>query len=133
MGSDDTLLCLPGQRLSILDQKHISGSGTYARQGYIYSMLAGVVSIVEKNEVKYSPTKQFSVKNLKTAGIGIPRNISFTPYQIIRFDNPAKEFASGPSVNELRIMPDCGMLCLISTHLEFSLSFDTPFRKLPVK
>lgn len=69
MGSDDTLLCLPGQRLSILDQKHISGSGTYARQGYIYSMLAGVVSIVEKNEVKYfaylpniQPTKQFSVK-----------------------------------------------------------------------
>lgn len=52
METDEALICLPGQRLSILDNKHVSGSGTYGRQGYIYSMLAGIVKVVEKDEVK---------------------------------------------------------------------------------
>ncbi|XP_044730018.1 exosome complex component CSL4 [Chrysoperla carnea] len=52
METDEPLICLPGQRLSILDNKHVSGSGTYGRQGYIYSMLAGIVKVVEKDETE---------------------------------------------------------------------------------
>lgn len=48
----DPLICLPGQRLSICDKTYTSGQGTYERQGYIYSMLAGIVDIVEKDGVK---------------------------------------------------------------------------------
>ncbi|RZC41047.1 EXOSC1 and/or ECR1 N domain containing protein [Asbolus verrucosus] len=50
--SEDLLICLPGQRLCLSDQSHVSGQGTYERQGYIYSTLAGVVDIIEKNKVK---------------------------------------------------------------------------------
>lgn len=50
--SDEPLVCIPGQRLCLSDQSHVSGQGTYERQGYIYSMLAGTVDIVEKDDVK---------------------------------------------------------------------------------
>ncbi|KAB0795368.1 hypothetical protein PPYR_12207 [Photinus pyralis] len=46
------LICVPGQRLCILDKTHESGQGTYERQGYIYSSLAGVVDVVDKDGVK---------------------------------------------------------------------------------
>lgn len=49
---DDFLVCLPGQRLCLADKIHVSGQGTYERQGYIYSTLAGIVDIVEKGTVK---------------------------------------------------------------------------------
>ncbi|XP_050312920.1 exosome complex component CSL4 [Anthonomus grandis grandis] len=49
---NEPLICLPGQRLSIADETYTSGQGTYQRQGYIYSMLAGIVDIVEQNGVK---------------------------------------------------------------------------------
>ncbi|KAL1502770.1 hypothetical protein ABEB36_007868 [Hypothenemus hampei] len=49
---EEPLICLPGQRLSIADQVYTSGQGTYQRQGYIYSMLAGVVDIIERNGLK---------------------------------------------------------------------------------
>ncbi|XP_030763851.1 exosome complex component CSL4 [Sitophilus oryzae] len=49
---EDSLVCLPGQRLSICDKIYTSGQGTYERKGYIYSMLGGVVDIVEKNGLK---------------------------------------------------------------------------------
>lgn len=49
---NEALICLPGQRLSICDETYTSGQGTYQRQGYIYSMLAGTVDIVDRNSVK---------------------------------------------------------------------------------
>lgn len=48
----DPLICVPGQRLCVLDQTHVSGQGTYERGGYIYSQLAGVVDIVENDGVQ---------------------------------------------------------------------------------
>jgi len=46
------LICVPGQRLSLSDKTHESGHGTYERQGYIYSTLAGIVDVVDKDGVK---------------------------------------------------------------------------------
>ncbi|KAJ8910095.1 hypothetical protein NQ315_013232 [Exocentrus adspersus] len=46
------LICLPGQRLCPSDNTYTSGQGTYERQGYIYSQLAGYVDIVDKDKVK---------------------------------------------------------------------------------
>ncbi|KAF5308495.1 hypothetical protein FQR65_LT06160 [Abscondita terminalis] len=47
-----SLISVPGQRLCLSDNTHESGHGTYERQGYIYSSLAGMVDIIEKNGVK---------------------------------------------------------------------------------
>lgn len=44
-------VCTPGQRLCLSDENTIAGQGTFERQGYIYSMLAGVVVIKEKDKV----------------------------------------------------------------------------------
>ncbi|XP_046384345.1 exosome complex component CSL4 [Ischnura elegans] len=44
------LICVPGQRLCLSNDMHISGCGTYERQGYIYSTLAGEVHVVEKEK-----------------------------------------------------------------------------------
>lgn len=46
--SKKLLICLPGQRLSLCDSVHVAGQGTYERQGYIYSKLAGTVEVVSK-------------------------------------------------------------------------------------
>lgn len=46
---DQVLVCLPGQRLCPSNKKHLSGQGTYEKQGYIYSQLTGLVKI-NKNE-----------------------------------------------------------------------------------
>lgn len=54
MGSDGDqkkCICVPGQRLCLSDDNTIAGQGTYERQGYIYSMLAGVVVVREKETV----------------------------------------------------------------------------------
>ncbi|XP_066260875.1 exosome complex component CSL4 [Euwallacea similis] len=48
----EPLICLPGQRLSIADATYTTGQGTYQRQGYVYSMLAGTVEIIDRNGVK---------------------------------------------------------------------------------
>ena len=50
--NEKDVISLPGQRLCLSDQVHVSGHGTYERQGYIYSSLAGTVSVVAKNGVK---------------------------------------------------------------------------------
>lgn len=55
------LMCVPGQRLCLCEENTIPGQGTYERQGYIYSMLAGLVQIRQKdkvilNDVDLSPT-----------------------------------------------------------------------------
>jgi len=41
-------LCL-GQRLCRLDSTHTLGKGTYKRQDYIYSSLAGIVNVDNTN------------------------------------------------------------------------------------
>lgn len=51
VGIDSKLICVPGQRLCLSDENTIAGQGTYERHGYIYSMLAGVVVIAEKEKV----------------------------------------------------------------------------------
>lgn len=50
-GQKGDLICVPGQRLCLSDENTVSGEGTYERQGYIYSLLAGVVNISQKDKV----------------------------------------------------------------------------------
>lgn len=49
-----------GQRLCRIDPTYAMGKGTYKRQDYIYSSLAGIVNINKKNEVRRA---NFSPKN----------------------------------------------------------------------
>lgn len=51
MAKKEDLICVPGQRLCLSDDNTVSGEGTYERQGYIYSLLAGAVKISEKDKV----------------------------------------------------------------------------------
>lgn len=51
--NEKSLICVPGQRLCLSDKTHVTGHGTYERQGYIYSTLAGVVDVVDKDGVCY--------------------------------------------------------------------------------
>lgn len=44
------LVCVPGQRLCLSDENTVAGPGTYERQGYIYSQLAGIVNVVQKDD-----------------------------------------------------------------------------------
>lgn len=53
----NSLICVPGQRLCLLDKQHVAGQGTYDRGGYIYSMLAGIVDVVDKNGVQVDTIK----------------------------------------------------------------------------
>lgn len=46
------LICIPGQRLCLSDENTIAGQGTYERQGYIYSTLAGTVHIRQQDNVR---------------------------------------------------------------------------------
>lgn len=46
------LICVPGQRLCLSNENTVAGSGTYERQGYIYSMLAGQLVVTEKEKVQ---------------------------------------------------------------------------------
>lgn len=45
------IICVPGQRLCLSNENTVAGAGTYERHGYIYSMLAGVVLVTEKDKV----------------------------------------------------------------------------------
>ncbi|XP_031627000.1 exosome complex component CSL4 [Contarinia nasturtii] len=51
------LICVPGQRLCLSDENTVSGEGTYERLGYIYSLLAGVVNISQKDKSKIIEVK----------------------------------------------------------------------------
>lgn len=55
------LICVPGQRLCLSNENTVAGQGTYDRQGYIYSLLAGVVEIVEKDKVN-----KLHIRNART-------------------------------------------------------------------
>uniref|UniRef100_A0A1A9W6H9 Exosome complex component CSL4 C-terminal domain-containing protein n=1 Tax=Glossina brevipalpis TaxID=37001 RepID=A0A1A9W6H9_9MUSC len=46
------LICLPGQRLCLSNEKTAAGHGTYERKGYIYAALAGTVNIKGKENGK---------------------------------------------------------------------------------
>lgn len=45
------VVCVPGQRLCLADEKTLTGQGTYEKSGYIYAMLAGYVQIREEDKV----------------------------------------------------------------------------------
>ncbi|XP_039295887.1 exosome complex component CSL4 isoform X2 [Nilaparvata lugens] len=45
--NDSALMCL---RICAADNKHVAGKGTYERQGYIYSTLAGILHLVKQKE-----------------------------------------------------------------------------------
>ncbi|XP_055842263.1 exosome complex component CSL4 [Episyrphus balteatus] len=51
------LICLPGQRLCLSDENTVAGQGTYERQGYIYSTLAGTVNVREQDKFKFVEVK----------------------------------------------------------------------------
>ncbi|CAD7090092.1 unnamed protein product [Hermetia illucens] len=53
------LICIPGQRLCLSDENTIAGQGTYERQGYIYSTLAGTVHIRQQDNSKFIEVKCF--------------------------------------------------------------------------
>lgn len=53
-GKRNESICVPGQRLCLSDENTVSGEGTYERQGYIYSLLAGVVNVSQKDKVSCS-------------------------------------------------------------------------------
>jgi len=46
------IICTPGQRLCLAEEKYIGGNGTYSRQGYILSCLTGVVKITLQPDKK---------------------------------------------------------------------------------
>ncbi|XP_065222876.1 exosome complex component CSL4 [Planococcus citri] len=41
------LICVPGQRLCLMDKDHVSGNGTYEHHGYIHASILGTVKINE--------------------------------------------------------------------------------------
>ncbi|XP_064554173.1 exosome complex component CSL4 [Drosophila montana] len=47
---DDTLICLPGERLCRVEDNIIVGQGTYEQGGYIYACKSGIVHIDESTE-----------------------------------------------------------------------------------
>ncbi|KAJ6639733.1 Exosome complex component CSL4, partial [Pseudolycoriella hygida] len=59
VGEKKHLMCVPGQRLCLCDESTIPGQGTYERQGYIYSMLAGLVQIRQKDKMTILEVKSF--------------------------------------------------------------------------
>lgn len=48
--NDEPLICVPGQRLCLSGETTVAGPGTYERQGYIYSMLSGILNIRQKDD-----------------------------------------------------------------------------------
>lgn len=62
--SESVIICVPGQRLCLSDENTIAGLGTYERAGYIYSMLAGVVSIRQEDKSKFIEVKSFGSQTI---------------------------------------------------------------------
>ncbi|XP_012223041.1 transcription initiation protein SPT3 homolog [Linepithema humile] len=51
-GSEELIICVPGQRLCVSDKVNIAGPGTYEQQGYIYSKLAGIVKLITDDKTR---------------------------------------------------------------------------------
>ncbi|BFF95847.1 exosome complex component CSL4 [Drosophila madeirensis] len=49
-GDEDTIVCLPGERLCRIEDNVVLGIGTYEQNGYIYASKSGVVNIEESGE-----------------------------------------------------------------------------------
>ncbi|KAH8412361.1 hypothetical protein KR009_001456 [Drosophila setifemur] len=47
---EETIVCLPGERLCRTEDNIVLGTGTYEQNGYIYASKSGVVSIDESGE-----------------------------------------------------------------------------------
>ncbi|XP_034666732.1 exosome complex component CSL4 [Drosophila subobscura] len=47
---EDTIVCLPGERLCRIEDNVVLGIGTYEQNGYIYASKSGVVNIEEPGE-----------------------------------------------------------------------------------
>ncbi|XP_025405176.1 exosome complex component CSL4 [Sipha flava] len=48
---ENKIICVPGQRLCQVDATHTQGKGTYKRQDYIYSSVAGIVNVDDSNKI----------------------------------------------------------------------------------
>jgi len=46
----DAIICIPGQKICKEDESHKAGEGTYVRQGFIYSSLAGYIDISKETD-----------------------------------------------------------------------------------
>lgn len=57
MDEENVFVCFPGQRICAVTENTIGSVGTYERQGYFYSSLAGIVET--KTEDKVSIIKTF--------------------------------------------------------------------------
>lgn len=62
--SENVIICVPGQRLCLSDESTIAGLGTYERAGYIYSMLAGIVSVRQEDKSKFIEVKSFGSQTI---------------------------------------------------------------------
>ncbi|EDW29121.1 GL18587 [Drosophila persimilis] len=49
-GDENTVVCLPGERLCRVEDNVVLGIGTYEQNGYIYASKSGVVNIEESGE-----------------------------------------------------------------------------------
>ncbi|KAL0270185.1 UNVERIFIED_CONTAM: hypothetical protein PYX00_007673 [Menopon gallinae] len=59
--------CISGQRICLVDKTHISGPGTFERNGYIYATLAGIVDIVKKDNVSLVTVHSFNNQSIVPA------------------------------------------------------------------
>ncbi|XP_075210989.1 exosome component 1 Csl4 [Lycorma delicatula] len=46
----ENAVCVPGLRICLADSTHTAGRGTYERQGYIYSSLAGLLQLIPQEK-----------------------------------------------------------------------------------
>lgn len=54
---EETIVCLPGERLCRTEDNIVPGVGTYERNGYIYASKSGIVNIEEPGENVSFPRK----------------------------------------------------------------------------
>ncbi|GAB0094483.1 Csl4 [Sergentomyia squamirostris] len=58
------IICVPGQRLCAVDEDTVSGSGTYERGGYIYTVLTGQVHIRKDKATKFIEVKPLGMETV---------------------------------------------------------------------
>ena len=51
MDEENVFVCFPGQRICAVTENTIGSVGTYERQGYFYSSLAGIVETKTEDKV----------------------------------------------------------------------------------
>ncbi|XP_074640562.1 exosome complex component CSL4-like [Tubulanus polymorphus] len=63
-------ICVPGQRICRLEENHVPGLGTYVRNGFVYSSLAGCVKTNSDSEGSISLSVQTSSKQNVVPSLG---------------------------------------------------------------